>query len=730
MKDNIELDIKTLENVSEYWWTSLILTIELPNINVKEYDDWAKEIEAGYKFVNKGEWASAEEHFEKATRISSSKNESVAPFLSIIAKLYSGKILSKQQALPFLQPLLTIAEQNPTVSLYWHYLAIMHIKSKNFNEALQYFNRAVECDESFGLGWAAIAFLNGLGRCYQKSYDACHKALELKKELQNGLVQLCLLQADYQLNQRSGHYPFDLDFFNDVTPDEAIEYLSLLPELHNGYTSEKDIQCDATLFIFADNNYFYEHAYPQILSAIDVGSKNICIHVHVCNPDDNVNNKILALDKLNDLIAIEYTFENIDVESINIPSVYYSCVRFCRLFEFLVDAQSPMIMMDADMLIKQPLTSLINQTKNTDAMLCQFEAEPLWQNIAAGVISLNNNKQAIQFAASVSTYILKHLFSSDKKGRWFLDQICLSIAHDKHLQSMSFDYITHDYCDIEHKDDSIIWAVTNDKALQTKYNDLKQQLIEKYTLNDLFLNGFNEVTQGKYGSIIYNQHDEFIGKNIKEMGVWCDSEIDLLKHFLSEGSVVIDAGANYGSHTLAFCKYVGTSGKVYAFEPQRLVFQALCGSVALNSYSNAYLYNAALGSKISTINIPELDFNQSENFGGVSLVDTDKRNKTLSQHYNEVSITTIDSLNLTSCNVIKIDVEGMESDVIKGAIQTIKNFRPILFVENHDDANRNPLIDLCKSLTYELYWYGSEFDPNMLCIPKENNITVNGLTKI
>ena len=58
-----------------------------------------------------------------------------------------------------------------------------------------------------------------------------------------------------------------------------------------------------------------------------------------------------------------------------------------------------------------------------------------------------------------------------------------------------------------------------------------------------------------------------------------------------DGYISLDVGANIGCHTVPFAKLVGESGRVVAFEPQRLVFQNLCANLALNALTNVYVYH-------------------------------------------------------------------------------------------------------------------------------------------
>lgn len=238
---------------------------------------------------------------------------------------------------------------------------------------------------------------------------------------------------------------------------------------------------------------------------------------------------------------------------------------------------------------------------------------------------------------------------------------------------------------------------------------------------------YHEVCQTRFGRCIVNRHDEVVSRSLKQGGVWCPHELDLLKQLIPAQGTVVEAGANYGSHTLAFATFVGPEGRVYAFEPQRIVYQALCGTVALNSLGNVITFNAAAGEAAGWIEVPQPDYATADNFGALSLQKPRGQPTIGTEH---VPVIPIDQLALPACHVIKADVEGMEAVVVRGAVATIARHRPFLYLENHDDERRAPLIALCRSLGYDLYWHGTQFDPNMLCVPAERGMQVQGLSRV
>ena len=93
---------------------------------------------------------------------------------------------------------------------------------------------------------------------------------------------------------------------------------------------------------------------------------------------------------------------------------------------------------------------------------------------------------------------------------------------------------------------------------------------------------FNRSAECRYGTLLFNQNDRFIGKSLELYGEYSEGEIDLFRQVVQPGTIVLEIGANIGTHTLFFARQVGHDGLVIAFEPQRLVFQCLCANMALN----------------------------------------------------------------------------------------------------------------------------------------------------
>ncbi len=240
--------------------------------------------------------------------------------------------------------------------------------------------------------------------------------------------------------------------------------------------------------------------------------------------------------------------------------------------------------------------------------------------------------------------------------------------------------------------------------------------------------GHNRLTRTRHGLLLYNRHDKYIGRSLDRYGEFSDGEFDLLAQGLRPGGVIVEAGANVGAHTLPLAKCVGAEGRVYAFEPQRPIFHCLCANMAINSITNTRCYCKALGAELGELHVPVPDYDAENNFGAVEVGARAEgaraegaRAEGARAEGERVTVVTVDSLNLTRCDLIKADVEGMELEVLRGASATIEQFQPVLYLENDRPDRSAGLIEHVLGLGYNLYWHLPRlFNPNNFFGNREN----------
>ena len=253
--------------------------------------------------------------------------------------------------------------------------------------------------------------------------------------------------------------------------------------------------------------------------------------------------------------------------------------------------------------------------------------------------------------------------------------------------------------------------------------------------------GFNQLARSRDGHLLYNINDTYVGRSIEVYGEYAGIEARFLARLCGDDDVVIEVGANIGAHTVGLAGRVGATGRVLAFEPQRLAFQTLCANVALNSLANVDCYWAAVGEKRGSMLVPELDPAQQANFGGLSLEGATQGRRVPCFALDEF-------VAMPRLKLVKIDVEGMEGDVLRGATALLAKFKPHLYVENDRVDRSEALMRLIDSLGYRLYWHTPAlFDPdnpygatrnefpnvrsfNLFCVHREAHAEVAGATPV
>ena len=217
------------------------------------------------------------------------------------------------------------------------------------------------------------------------------------------------------------------------------------------------------------------------------------------------------------------------------------------------------------------------------------------------------------------------------------------------------------------------------------------------------------ITESVYGNFILNRHDRYQYISLKNKGIpHIDDEIKKILEIivdLGENVVVVDGGANIGLITIPIAKK--TKSKVYSFEPQKQIFYCLAGNAAINNLENVYAYNQGLGDKIEKMFVPYIDYSKGRDFGDVELSNDGSE---------EVSVVTIDSLNLAQLDFLKLDIESMEICALNGGKETIKKFRPWCWIE-YIKSDLNDFIDFFNKLDYNLYFVD---EANIVASP--NNI--------
>jgi FkbM family methyltransferase len=217
-----------------------------------------------------------------------------------------------------------------------------------------------------------------------------------------------------------------------------------------------------------------------------------------------------------------------------------------------------------------------------------------------------------------------------------------------------------------------------------------------------------ELLDCRNGTMLVFCLDEVIGRSLRLYGEWSEHELSCLRPHVRDGTVVIDIGANIGTHTLAFAKWV-PGGGVIAVEPQAEVVSVLQVNCLLNGKSNVEIVNAACGSRRGEALMATLD---PSNPGATGFTPDTRLLARLryllrpqARWSRAVPLVRIDDLaENRPVSLMKIDAEGMEFEVLDGARRVIKAHRPAIFCEQNNTRQLSAIHDLLVGFNYRLYW--------------------------
>jgi FkbM family methyltransferase len=187
-------------------------------------------------------------------------------------------------------------------------------------------------------------------------------------------------------------------------------------------------------------------------------------------------------------------------------------------------------------------------------------------------------------------------------------------------------------------------------------------------------------TTYRYGRVVFPLADTFLYDALVLTGDYCLGEQIVQERLFRPGGVALDVGANIGLMTLQLARLAGPDGRVVAFEPSPFACGLLLENLRMNALTNVEVRRAVVssGSGESRFLDPDLERIVRMDFGRLSLAED---GSTRPGRMVPTPRTALDDLGLRRCDFIKVDVEGHEAEVIRGAMGTIDRCRPALSVE-------------------------------------------------
>lgn len=190
-------------------------------------------------------------------------------------------------------------------------------------------------------------------------------------------------------------------------------------------------------------------------------------------------------------------------------------------------------------------------------------------------------------------------------------------------------------------------------------------------------------TNTRYGNMLYIQDDPTIGRALELYGEYCHIEIDAIKSLVTPTSWFVDVGANIGVHTVGVSPYVQ---RVIAIEPDLDNFDVLVKNCSGCGCGNVTTTRLALGNQFG-------ETSTQFDYGKTALVPG-----------SDVKTARLDMLGLPQVDFVKIDVEGMEIEVLEGMPATLQGFKPDLLIEMQDPTTYSKIYDYLNSFNYYMYW--------------------------
>lgn len=224
--------------------------------------------------------------------------------------------------------------------------------------------------------------------------------------------------------------------------------------------------------------------------------------------------------------------------------------------------------------------------------------------------------------------------------------------------------------------------------------EIQESKKELNTLNErLFLNNPVMPIGGVkfYLPLFYTDHIQkiiYTSRNFYEI-----ETLEFLRLHYHRFNYIIDVGSNMGNHVLFYCQNLNPK-KVYCFEPNEINRTTLQKNIELNRLDDIVtVYPVALGEEVGK-GIETNFWLKNTGMNRISKISPEDNNE------NSIEIKRLDDFNIQQVDFIKIDVEGFEVAVLKGAAQTIRKYKPVLMIEVFE-TNRTEVDELLNNFGYK-----------------------------
>ena len=205
-----------------------------------------------------------------------------------------------------------------------------------------------------------------------------------------------------------------------------------------------------------------------------------------------------------------------------------------------------------------------------------------------------------------------------------------------------------------------------------------------------------------YGIIKCISNDSVVCETILKGNIWEENLFnEYFKPYIKENTTVLDCGAYIGSHTILM-KKLNRNNDIFVFEMMPEHYKIIQDNIKLNNFDNILAFNVALGNKIDSVKLPDINYNaELTNYGGTSIQ--------MKKNNIDIPLITLDYFMpfiKKPISFIKIDVEGHEIDLLLGAKEIIAKYKPIIereiWADLYDKFINNEIWKYLESLGYKI----------------------------
>ena len=421
---------------------------------------------------------------------------------------------------------------------------------------------------------------------------------------------------------------------------------------------------EVVLFAACDAVYFRRFAGTLIESLRQHAQVSFVLHLHVFNPDTWINEEIAQLPVGDNCVGFDTSFESRHFDDPYHAKTWYSCARFALIPALLARHELPVMLLDMDILVLNSLAPVLKHGSGRDVALLRWSETrwQIWDYFYASTVLFQPSPGGVRFASLVANYvraILDHI-----EGAWYLDQIALFAAHDwLAARGVRFAYLPSAIYDLYKPDratrsgNAVFWSITANDAGHAN------------AVEDPLFVGYLPSTRRAFGWVLPGSDRFFVeclARAPEELG---RRRWDLALMQLCESRMkgprrrAVDAGAHVGFWSEWLARRFE---HVEAFEPHPLMQACFIDNV---THRNTTLHRCALGEGDGQVAL-----NYDSNNSGMSHVSVEKSGQT--------AMRALDSFGFDDLDFIKIDVEGFEARLLRGAADTLRRNRPLLLIEN------------------------------------------------